>query len=66
VTAAPSGGVATIPANIVVSTLEDIVALATSLVAVIVPVLLALVLVIAVVTIAWWLLNQQRARNVRA
>ena len=66
VTAAPSGGVATIPANIVVSTLEDIVALATSLVAVIVPVLLALVLVIAVVTIAWWLLNQQRARNARA
>jgi len=66
VTAAPSGGVATVPANIAVSTLEDIVALATSLVAVIVPILLAMVLVIAVVTIAWWLLNQQHARNARA
>jgi len=66
VTAAPSGGVATVPANIAVSTLEDIVALATSLVAVIVPVLLALVLLIAVVAIAWWLLNQQHARQSRA
>jgi len=66
VTAAPSGGVATVPANIAVSTLEDIVALATSLVAVIVPVLLALVLLIAVVAIAWWLLNQQRARHAGA
>jgi hypothetical protein len=63
ISAAPSGGVATIPANIVVSTLEDIVALVTSLVAVIVPAILALVLLIAVVTIAWWLLNQQRARK---
>jgi hypothetical protein len=66
VSAAPSGGMATIPANIAVSTLEDIVALATSLVAVIVPVLLVLVLLIAVATVAWWLLNQQRARKARA
>jgi hypothetical protein len=63
VTAAPSGGVVTVPANIAVSTLEDIV---TSLVAILVPALLALVLLIAVVTIAWWLLNRQRARNARA
>jgi hypothetical protein len=63
ISAAPSGGVATIPANIIVSTLEDIVATVTSLVAILVPVLLALVLLIAVVTIAWWLLNQQRARH---
>jgi len=66
VTAVPSGGAATVPANIVVSTLEDIVAVVTSLVAIIVPVLLALVLLIAVVTIAWWLLNQQRARHAGA
>jgi hypothetical protein len=63
ISAAPSGGVATIPANIIVSTLEDIVALLTSLTAILVPILLALVLLIAVVTIAWWLLNQQRARH---
>jgi hypothetical protein len=63
ISAAPSGGVATIPANIIVSTLEDIVATVTSLVAILVPILLALVLLIAVVTIAWWLLNQQRARH---
>jgi hypothetical protein len=66
VTAVPSGGVATVPANIVVSTLEDIVAIITSLLAVLVPMILALVLLIAVVAIAWWLLNQQRARNARA
>ena len=66
ISAAPSGGVATIPANIIVSTLEDIVAIVTSLVAILVPAILALVLLIAVVAIAWWLLNQQRARNVGA
>jgi Domain of unknown function (DUF4126) len=66
ISAAPSGGVATIPANIIVSTLEDIVAIVTSLVAILVPVLLALVLLIAVVAIAWWLLNQQHARQSRA
>jgi len=66
VSAAPSGGVATVPANIIVSTLEDIVALVASLVAVIVPAILALVLFLAVMAIAWWLLNQQRARMKRA
>jgi len=64
--AAPSGGVATVPANVIVSTLEDIVAIVTSLLAVLFPFILALVLLIAVVTIAWWLLNQQRARSARA
>ena len=62
ISAAPSGGVATVPANIVVSTLEDVVAVATSLVAVIVPAILALVLLIAVMGIVWWLVNQQRSR----
>jgi hypothetical protein len=66
VTAAPTGGVGTIPANIIVSAVEDVVALLTSLAAVLVPALLALVLLIAVVTIAGWLLNQQRARNAGA
>jgi len=66
VSAAPSGGVATVPANILVSTLEDVVAIVTSVLAVLVPVILALVLLVAVVTIAWWLLNQQRARSMRA
>jgi len=65
-TAAPTGGVATVPANIVVSTVEDIVALVTSVLAVLVPFILALVLLIAVMAIAWWLLNQQRARQMRA
>ena len=65
-TAAPTGGAATIPANIVVSTVEDIVALVTSVLAVLVPFILALVLLIAVMAIAWWLLNQQRARQMRA
>jgi len=63
--AAPSGGTATAPANVIVSTLEDIVAIITSLLAVLVPFILALVLLVAVVTIAWWLLNQQRARQAR-
>jgi hypothetical protein len=63
ISAAPSAGLATIPANIAVSTLEDITAIATSLVAVIVPAILGLVLLVAVVTIAWWLLGQQRARH---
>jgi hypothetical protein len=63
ISAAPSGGVATVPANIVVSTLEDVVALVASLMAVIVPAILALALLIAVLTLAWWLLNQQRARH---
>lgn len=63
ISAAPSGGVATVPANILVSTLEDIVAVVASLVAVIVPAILALVLLIAVIGIVWWLLNQQRARH---
>jgi len=63
ISAAPSGGVATVPANILVSTLEDIVAVVASLVAVIVPAILALVLFIAVIGIVWWLLNQQRARH---
>jgi hypothetical protein len=65
-TAVPSAGAATVPANIIVSTLEDIVAIITSLLAVLAPFILALVLLIAVVTIAWWLLNQQRARMTRA
>jgi hypothetical protein len=63
VTAAPTGGLATVPANIVVSTLEDMVAIVASLVAILVPLILALVLLVAVVTIAWWLLNRQRVRN---
>ena len=63
ISAALSGGVATVPANILVSTLEDIVAVVASLVAVIVPAILALVLFIAVIGIVWWLLNQQRARH---
>jgi len=63
ISAAPSGGVATVPANIFVSALEDIVALVASLIAVIVPAILALVLLIAVITLGWWLLNQQRARH---
>jgi len=54
------------PANIVVSTVEDIVALVTSVLAVLVPFILVLVLLIAVMAIAWWLLNQQRARQMRA
>ena len=66
VTGAPTGGVGTIPANIVVSTLEDILAIVTSLAAVLVPLILALVLLIAVIAIAWWLLRQQRARIARA
>ena len=64
--AAPTGGVATVPANIVVSTVEDIVALVTSVLAVLVPFILVLVLLIAVMAIAWWLLNQQRERQMRA
>ena len=63
--AAPSGGTATVPANIVVSVLEDLVAIVTSLVAVFLPLILALVLLVAVVAIAWWLLSQQRARQAR-
>lgn len=63
ISAAPSGGVATFPANILVSTLEDVVALVASLMAIIVPAILALALLIAVLTLAWWLLNQQRARH---
>jgi len=66
VSAAPSGGTATVPANFIVSTLEDIVAIVTSLLAVLVPFILALVLLVAVIAIAWWLLNQQRARMTRA
>ena len=66
ISATPSGGVATVPANIVVSTVEDIVAVVTSVLAVLVPFILALVLLIAVMAIAWWLLNQQRARQMRA
>jgi hypothetical protein len=66
VTAAPTGGLATIPANIVVSTLEDIVAIVTSLVAVLVPLILAVALLVAIVAIAWWLSNQQRSRIARA
>ncbi len=62
ISAALSGGVATVPANIVVSTLEDVVAVVASLVAVIVPAILALVLLIAVIGIVWWLVNQQRSR----
>jgi len=62
ISAALSGGVATVPANIVVSTLEDVVAVVASLVAVIVPAILALVLLIAVIGIVWWLMNQQRSR----
>jgi hypothetical protein len=65
VTAAPTGGMATIPANIVVSTVEDIVALVTSLAAVLVPMILALVLLVAVIGLVWWLL-QQRSRMARA
>jgi hypothetical protein len=65
-TAVSSGGTATVPANIIVSTLEDMVAITTSLLAVLAPFILALVLLIAVMTIAWWLLNQQRARMTRA
>ena len=63
VTAAPTGGLATIPANIVVSIMEDIVAVVASLVAILVPLILALVMLAAVITIAGWLLNQQRVRN---
>ena len=63
---APTGGVGTFPANIVVSTLEDILAIVTSLAAVLVPLILALVLLIAVIAIAWWLLRQQRSRIARA
>jgi hypothetical protein len=66
ISAAPTGGAGTIPANIVVSALEDIIALVTSLAAVLVPVILALVLLAAVIVIAWWLLNQQRSRIARA
>jgi hypothetical protein len=63
ISAAPSGGLATFPANILVSTLEDVVALVASLMAIIVPAILALTLLIAVLTLASWLLNQQRARH---
>lgn len=66
VSAAPSGGVATVPANIIVSTLEDIVAIVTSLMAVLVPLILAVAVLVAVVAIVWWLLNQQRSRIARA
>jgi hypothetical protein len=66
VTGVPTGGVGTIPANIVVSTLEDILATVTSLAAVLVPLILALVLLMAVIAIAWWLLRQQRSRIARA
>ncbi len=62
----PTGGLATVPANIVVSTLEDIIAVVGSLVAVLVPVILAFVLLVAVITIAWWLRNRQRDRGLRA
>jgi len=65
VSAAPTGGTGTVPANIVVSTLEDLVALITSLVAVLVPFILAAVLLIAVAGLVWWLLHQQRARQMR-
>jgi hypothetical protein len=65
VSAAPTGGTGTVPANIIVSTLEDIVALITSLAAVLVPLILAVVLLIAVAGLVWWLLNQQRSRQVR-
>jgi len=66
VSAASSGGVATGPANVVISTVEDVVSIITSLLAVVVPFILALVLLIAVFAIAWWLLNQQNARHQRA
>jgi len=66
ISAASTGGVGTIPANIAVSASEDIVALVTSLAAVLVPVILAVVLLAAVIVIAWWLLNQQHSRIARA
>jgi hypothetical protein len=66
VSAAASGGVATVPANILVSALEDVIALVTSLAAVLVPLILAIVLLIAVIAIGWWLLRQQRSRMERA
>ncbi|MBN1890247.1 MAG: DUF4126 domain-containing protein [Thermoflexales bacterium] len=53
-------------ANPVVSTVEDAVALATSLVAVLAPMILALAMLLAAVTIAWWLRARQREREARA
>ncbi len=52
--------------NVVVSVLEDVVSLVTSLLAVLVPALLAITMLIATVTIAWWLWNRQRQRAARA
>ncbi len=54
---ATTGGVA----NPIVSTAEDVVALITSLLAVLVPALLAVTLLVAVLTIAWWLRARHRA-----
>jgi hypothetical protein len=53
-------------ANPVVSTAEDTVALITSLVAILAPMILALAMLLAVVTIAWWLHARQREREARA
>lgn len=59
---ATTGGVA----NPVVSATEDVVALATSLVAILAPMILALAMLLAVVTIAWWLRARRRKREARA
>jgi hypothetical protein len=53
-------------ANPVISTAEDTVALITSLVAILAPMILALAMLLAVVTIAWWLHARQREREARA
>lgn len=50
-------------ANPVVSTVEDVTALLTSLLAVLAPLVLAVTLLIAVVTIAWWLQARHRERT---
>jgi hypothetical protein len=55
---ATTGGMA----NPVVSSLEDVVALVTSLTAVLVPAIMAVTLLLAVITIAWWLWALQRRR----
>lgn len=51
--------------NPVVSAVEDGVALTTSLLAVLVPALLAVTLFVAVLTIAWWLRARHRERIAR-
>jgi hypothetical protein len=51
-------------ANLVLSTVEDIVSALTAFLAILLPTLIALVLLIAVIVIGWWLWKRQQRRAV--